>query len=141
MASPNSSTAASPSNQQLRVCRSTYIPGWSIPPRVLLVDDDAVSYKLSSEFLQVFGCTIDIAMDGVTAVNKMNLEKYELVLMVGVRAAFRVIDLVSAGYCHAQAGRYSCHFYNTSIRPHNTHNQHDIQQQANRDHGLFQRYE
>ncbi|THH16179.1 hypothetical protein EUX98_g9346, partial [Antrodiella citrinella] len=69
------------SAQTLRVRRSTYVPGWAVPPRVLLVDDDAVSRKLSSKFLQVFGCTIDVAVDGVGAVNKMNLEKYDLVLM------------------------------------------------------------
>ncbi|KAH9173565.1 HSF-type DNA-binding-domain-containing protein [Lactarius sanguifluus] len=40
-----------------------------------------VSRKLSSKFLQVFGCAIDVAVDGVGAVNKMNLEKYDLVLM------------------------------------------------------------
>jgi osomolarity two-component system response regulator SKN7 len=68
--------------QKLRVRRSTFVPGWAVPPRVLLVDDDAVSRKLSSKFLQVFGCTIDVAVDGVGAVNKMNLEKYDLVLMV-----------------------------------------------------------
>ncbi|KAJ7253384.1 HSF-type DNA-binding-domain-containing protein [Mycena haematopus] len=67
--------------QTLRVRRSTFVPGWAVPPRVLLVDDDAVSRKLSSKFLQVFGCTIDVAVDGVGAVNKMNLEKYDLVLM------------------------------------------------------------
>jgi osomolarity two-component system response regulator SKN7 len=66
----------------LRVRRSTFVPGWAVPPRVLLVDDDAVSRKLSSKFLQIFGCTIDVAVDGVGAVNKMNLEKYDLVLMV-----------------------------------------------------------
>jgi osomolarity two-component system response regulator SKN7 len=70
------------SSQKLRVRRSTFVPGWAVPPRVLLVDDDAVSRKLSSKFLQVFGCTIDVAVDGVGAVNKMNLEKYDLVLMV-----------------------------------------------------------
>ena len=68
--------------QTLRIRRSTYVPGWSVPPRVLLVEDDAVSRKLSSKFLQIFGCTIDVAVDGVGAVNKMNLEKYDLVLMV-----------------------------------------------------------
>lgn len=72
------------SAQKLRVRRSAYVPGWAVPPRVLLVDDDAVSRRLSSKFLQVFGCTIDVAVDGVGAVNKMNLEKYDLVLMVGV---------------------------------------------------------
>ena len=68
--------------QLLRVRRSTFVPGWAVPPRVLLVDDDAVSRKLSSKFLQIFGCAIDVAVDGVGAVNKMNLEKYDLVLMV-----------------------------------------------------------
>jgi len=66
----------------IRVRRSTFVPGWAVPPRVLLVDDDAVSRRLSSKFLQVFGCMIDVAVDGVGAVNKMNLEKYDLVLMV-----------------------------------------------------------
>jgi len=73
---------SSSERQTLRVRRSTYVPGWSVPPRVLLVEDDAVSRKLSSRFLQIFGCTIDVAVDGVGAVNKMNLEKYDLVLMV-----------------------------------------------------------
>ncbi|KAJ7591602.1 HSF-type DNA-binding-domain-containing protein [Mycena floridula] len=76
-----SSNSQSSESQTLRVRRSTYVPGWAVPPRVLLVDDDAVSRKLSSKFLQVFGCTIDVAVDGVGAVNKMNLEKYDLVLM------------------------------------------------------------
>ncbi|KAI0934913.1 hypothetical protein AcV5_006603 [Taiwanofungus camphoratus] len=79
-AGPGASGAGTPA-QKLRVRRSTYVPGWAVPPRVLLVDDDAVSRRLSSKFLQVFGCTIDVAVDGVGAVNKMNLEKYDLVLM------------------------------------------------------------
>ncbi|KAF9220104.1 hypothetical protein BS17DRAFT_715565 [Gyrodon lividus] len=81
---PSSATASSSgtrSNRKLRVRRSTFVPGWAVPPRVLLVDDDAVSRRLSSKFLQVFGCAIDVAVDGVGAVNKMNLEKYDLVLM------------------------------------------------------------
>ncbi|KAJ7272952.1 HSF-type DNA-binding-domain-containing protein, partial [Mycena rebaudengoi] len=76
-----SSSNSPPRKQTLRVRRSTFVPGWAVPPRVLLVDDDAVSRKLSSKFLQVFGCTIDVAVDGFGAVNKMNLEKYDLVLM------------------------------------------------------------
>ncbi|KIK11144.1 hypothetical protein PISMIDRAFT_19772, partial [Pisolithus microcarpus 441] len=81
--SGTSATASSSSGggQKLRVRRSTFVPGWAVPPRVLLVDDDAVSRRLSSKFLQVFGCAIDVAVDGVGAVNKMNLEKYDLVLM------------------------------------------------------------
>jgi osomolarity two-component system response regulator SKN7 len=76
------SEARPASAQTLRIRRSAYVPGWAVPPRVLLVEDDAVSRKLSSKFLQVFGCAIDVAVDGVGAVNKMNLEKYDLVLMV-----------------------------------------------------------
>jgi osomolarity two-component system response regulator SKN7 len=67
----------------LRVKRGAFVPGWAVPPRVLLVEDDDVCRKLSSKFLQVFGCSTDFAIDGVSAVNKMNLEKYDLVLMVG----------------------------------------------------------
>ncbi|KAL0571130.1 kinase-regulated stress-responsive transcription factor skn7 [Marasmius crinis-equi] len=83
-ASTSSNAPSSPSGsgpKKLSVRRSTFVPGWTVSPRVLLVDDDAVSRKLSSKFLQVFGCKIDVAVDGVGAVNKMNLEKYDLVLM------------------------------------------------------------
>ncbi|TKY85345.1 hypothetical protein EX895_005507 [Sporisorium graminicola] len=69
------------SNKLLRSRRPTLVPGWAVPPRVLLVDDDEVCRRLSSKFLQVFGCSIDYASDGMTAVNKMNHEKYDLVLM------------------------------------------------------------
>ncbi|KAJ2920602.1 hypothetical protein H1R20_g16492, partial [Candolleomyces eurysporus] len=74
-------TAGGSGSKKLRVRRSTFVPGWAVPPRVLLVDDDAISRKLSSKFLQVFGCTTDVAVDGMSAVTKMNLEKYDLVLM------------------------------------------------------------
>ncbi|KAK7062748.1 kinase-regulated stress-responsive transcription factor skn7 [Paramarasmius palmivorus] len=81
MASSQSDPSSSSGPKKLSVRRSTFVPGWTVSPRVLLVDDDAVSRKLSSKFLQVFGCKIDVAVDGVGAVNKMNLEKYDLVLM------------------------------------------------------------
>lgn len=68
-------------SNMLRVRRSTYVPGWAVPPRVLVVDDDDTCRKIGSKFLQVFGCAIDVAVDGVSAVNKMNLEQYDLVLM------------------------------------------------------------
>ena len=70
------------SEQKLRVRRSTFVPGWAVPPRVLFVDDDIVSRTLGSKFLQVYGCTIDVAVDGESAVKKMNFAKYDLVLMV-----------------------------------------------------------
>lgn len=62
--------------------RESAVPGWALPPRVLLVEDDTVCRKLSSKFLEKFGCEIDVAVDGVSAVNKMNVQKYDLVLMV-----------------------------------------------------------
>ncbi|KWU41740.1 hypothetical protein RHOSPDRAFT_7347, partial [Rhodotorula sp. JG-1b] len=64
--------------------RESAVPGWAVPPRVLLVEDDTVCRKLSSKFLEKFGCQIDVAVDGVSAVNKMNAQKYDLVLMVSV---------------------------------------------------------
>ncbi|KIO34594.1 hypothetical protein M407DRAFT_3279 [Tulasnella calospora MUT 4182] len=70
----------SPGGSRLRI-RKAFTPAWAVPPRVLLVDDDQVSRKLFSKFLQVSGCTVDVAVDGLGAVNKMNLEKYDLVLM------------------------------------------------------------
>jgi len=66
---------------RLRVRRKTYVPGWAVPPRVLLVEDDAVSRKLSSKFLQVLGVTTDFAVDGESAVEQMHLGHYDLVLM------------------------------------------------------------
>lgn len=57
-------------------------PGWSVPPRVLLVDDDSIFRRLSTRLLQVAGCTIDVAVDGVEAVRKLGSGKYDLVLMV-----------------------------------------------------------
>ena len=78
-----SQSASSSSPQKLLVRQATFVPGgWAVPPRVLLVDDDAVIRKLSSRFLKIFGCTTDVAVDGIGAVTKMNLEKYDLVLMV-----------------------------------------------------------
>ncbi|CAG8473384.1 6960_t:CDS:10 [Acaulospora morrowiae] len=63
------------------IIRSTFIPNWTVPPKVLLVDDDAVYQNIGSKLLKVFGCSIDIATDGLSAVGKMNIEKYDLVLM------------------------------------------------------------
>jgi osomolarity two-component system response regulator SKN7 len=79
---------SSPKQPKLRVRRSTYVPGWAVPPRVLLVEDDLVSRRLSSKFLQVSGCEIGVAVDGIGAVSKMELEKYDLVLMVRLHEFF-----------------------------------------------------
>ena len=65
----------------VRVRRQTFVPGWSVPPKILLVDDDAVYRNMSSKFLQVFGCEADVAVDGISALDKVNVEKYDLILM------------------------------------------------------------
>ncbi|KAI8343839.1 hypothetical protein BD560DRAFT_411901 [Blakeslea trispora] len=55
--------------------------GWTVPPRVLLVDDDSIFRRLSTRLLQIAGCTIDVAVDGMEAVKKLGSGKYDLVLM------------------------------------------------------------
>lgn len=76
----------------MRVTRATFVPPWSVPPKVLLVDDDSTCRKLSSKLLQVFGCSFDVAVDGLDAVNRMGVgNKYDIVLMV--RSTSLIVDL------------------------------------------------
>ena len=57
-------------------------PGWTRQPRILLVEDDQTCRRIGGKFLYAFQCTIDSALDGLEAVNKMNAgAKYDLVLM------------------------------------------------------------
>ena len=79
--SPPHFRPASPSHQP-KTSPFKPIPSWIVPPRVLLVEDDPLCRMLSSKILAVFGCVIHVAVDGLAAVVKMNLEKYDLVLMV-----------------------------------------------------------
>ncbi|KAI9099724.1 hypothetical protein DFS34DRAFT_678317 [Phlyctochytrium arcticum] len=66
----------------MRVTRATFVPPWSVPPKVLLVEDDITCRKLSSKLLQVFGCAFDVAVDGLDAVERMGVgNKYDIVLM------------------------------------------------------------
>ncbi|KAF2195300.1 heat shock transcription factor 2 [Zopfia rhizophila CBS 207.26] len=56
--------------------------GWIRPPQILLVEDDPTCRRIGSKFLYAFHCSIDSALDGLEAVNKMNAgSKYDLVLM------------------------------------------------------------
>jgi len=54
---------------------------WSTTPRILLVEDDQASRNLCTKYVQDYGCSVDLAFDGASAVNKMNIEKFDLVLM------------------------------------------------------------
>nr|CAG8465382.1 7704_t:CDS:2 [Entrophospora candida] len=75
-----SSTNRKP-NVKMCVMQKSFAPAWSVPPKVLLVDDDAIYQNIGSKLLRVFGCSFDIAVDGLSAVRKMNFAKYDLVLM------------------------------------------------------------
>ena len=57
-------------------------PPWSTTPRILVVEDDQVSRNLCTKYVQGYGCSVDLAFDGASAVNKMNVEKFDLVFMV-----------------------------------------------------------
>lgn len=114
------SSSAPAANGKVRVHRTTYVPGWSVPPRVLLVDDDSVFRNISSKLLQVFGCTFDVAADGVEAMQKLGLEKYDLVLMVGdLLSEFDYLRICLlntpailfcfTGYCYAEFGWNFCY--------------------------------
>lgn len=60
------------------------VASWTTPPRVLLVDDDSVYRDVSGRMLNMIGCSIDLAKDGLEALQKMSLEKYDLILMVTI---------------------------------------------------------
>ncbi|KAK3674540.1 kinase-regulated stress-responsive transcription factor skn7 [Recurvomyces mirabilis] len=63
--------------------KSTQIdPGWIRQPQILLVEDDPTCRRIGGKFLYAFHCSIDSALDGLEAVNRMNAgAKYDLVLM------------------------------------------------------------
>ncbi|KAK5116905.1 hypothetical protein LTR62_006626 [Meristemomyces frigidus] len=73
--------AAAPSTSGRK--KSTQIdPGWIRQPRILLVEDDPTCRRIGGKFLYAFHCSIDSALDGLEAVNKINAgAKYDLVLM------------------------------------------------------------
>lgn len=91
--SPSSSSSSTSSSSQV---------SWTVPPRILLVDDDSVYRDLSGKLLQIIGCTIDLAKDGVEALKKMGMEKYDLILMVSIN--FQLVNTyinLFLGYCNA----------------------------------------
>src|ERR1700739_2467057 len=50
-------------------------------PRILLAEDDAINRMVCSAILHRLGCRVDIAMDGVSAVEQSRNGHYDLVLM------------------------------------------------------------
>lgn len=55
---------------------------WTTPPRVLLVDDDSVYRDICGRMLVMMKCSVEYAKDGLEALDKLNLNKYDLILMV-----------------------------------------------------------
>nr|XP_019044865.1 hypothetical protein I302_06779 [Kwoniella bestiolae CBS 10118]OCF23795.1 hypothetical protein I302_06779 [Kwoniella bestiolae CBS 10118] len=60
---------------------STIKPHWATTPKILVVEDDLVYRQLSSKFLSKFGCVTETVENAQGAVEKMNKDKYDLVLM------------------------------------------------------------
>jgi osomolarity two-component system response regulator SKN7 len=57
-------------------------PGWSRPPRILLVEDDPTCRQIGGKFLYSFACVVDSALDGLEAVSKIQEgNKYDMILM------------------------------------------------------------
>ncbi|RIA93585.1 CheY-like superfamily [Glomus cerebriforme] len=56
-------------------------PNWSIQPKVLFVDDELSIREGGSQWFQAYGCQFDLASDGITAVNKMHIQQYDIVFM------------------------------------------------------------
>jgi len=57
-------------------------PGWSRPPRILLVEDDPTCRQIGGKFLYSFSCVVETALDGLEAVSKMQEGvKYDMILM------------------------------------------------------------
>ena len=54
---------------------------WTTPPRILLVDDDSVYRDICGRMLTIMKCIVDYAKDGLDALNKLNVNKYDLILM------------------------------------------------------------
>ncbi|KAL6710551.1 kinase-regulated stress-responsive transcription factor skn7 [Coniothyrium glycines] len=81
-APPKAVDATEPKFQEGRKKSNIPDPGWIRPPQILLVEDDPTCRRIGSKFLYAFHCSIDSALDGLEAVNKMNAgHKYDLVLM------------------------------------------------------------
>nr|XP_018261625.1 uncharacterized protein I303_06065 [Kwoniella dejecticola CBS 10117]OBR83783.1 hypothetical protein I303_06065 [Kwoniella dejecticola CBS 10117] len=56
-------------------------PHWATTPKILVVEDDLVYRQLSSKFLSKFGCLTETVENAQGAIEKMNKDKYDLVLM------------------------------------------------------------
>lgn len=87
------------------LARKNSLPGWTTPPKVLLVEDDEVCKKLSTKFLKVFGCEIEFAV----SVSAMKRRGKLMVKHLGRRCnccgenEHHQIRSCTDGHCHAKS--------------------------------------
>lgn len=48
---------------------------------MLLVEDDNVCIQVCTKFLMKYGCSVDVASDGLNAITNLETQRYDLVLM------------------------------------------------------------
>jgi CheY-like chemotaxis protein len=65
-----------------RVLNNLSTPSWLTSPKILVVDDDPVTLRLCCKMLHMLKCFTSISEDGESAMRQMNVQKYDLVLMV-----------------------------------------------------------
>jgi signal transduction histidine kinase/DNA-binding response OmpR family regulator len=53
----------------------------AFPARILLAEDDALNREVAGDLLARVGCSVDIAVDGLEAVEKARAHHYDLILM------------------------------------------------------------
>ena len=65
------------------VAEATAAPqsGSSGPIRVLLVEDNLVNQEVAREYLEMFGCTVELATNGREAVDASGVSSFDLILM------------------------------------------------------------
>ncbi len=71
--------------------------------KVLIVEDQIVNQKVATMILKKFGCDVTIASNGVEALNEMNQETFDLLLMdieMPVMNGFETIENIKLNYAN-----------------------------------------
>jgi two-component system sensor histidine kinase/response regulator len=61
--------------------KSTVVPPTRRGPKVMVVDDDAISRSVSSQLLELIGCDVEVALSGAEALERAQASPYELIFM------------------------------------------------------------
>jgi CheY-like chemotaxis protein len=100
---PGSATVTAPAKPPVSACRGA---------RVLLVEDNEVNQMVAGELLSEMGCVVEVAEDGVEAVEAMRRASFDIVLMDcqmpemdGFAATSRIRELESGGLLVGRVGR------------------------------------